>query len=120
MADKPKRKIALARQLRKIMTGPERLLWARLKSRTEGVIFKRQQAIGPYVLDFFCHKAQLAIEIDGGLHDYEHDVIRDAYFASLGIETYRVTAAEVYRNTDHVTDGILLKTGDRLSRLIKN
>jgi very-short-patch-repair endonuclease len=66
MPHEAKRKIALARQLRKAMTEPERLLWARLKSRTNGIVFKRQQAIGPYVLDFFCYRAQLAVEIDGG------------------------------------------------------
>jgi len=65
MTAEPERKIALARKLRKEMTEPERLLWARLKSRENGLVFKRQQAIGPYVLDFFCHKAQLAVEVDG-------------------------------------------------------
>ncbi len=109
MDNKPTRKIALARKLRKEMTEPERLLWARLKERIDGVVFKRQQAIGPYVLDFFCHKVQLAIEVDGGLHDAERDGKRDAYFAGLGIETYRISAVEVYRNADAVTDGIRLR-----------
>ena len=104
------RKIALARQLRKTMTEPERLLWARLKSRAQGIIFKRQQAIGPYVLDFFCYQAQLAVEVDGGLHIHERDAVRDAYFSGLGIETYRIQAAEVYRNADDVADGIWLKS----------
>ena len=113
MPHEPKRKIALARQLRKTMTEPERLLWARLKSRAQGVVFKRQQAIGPYVLDFFCYKAQLAVEVDGGLHDHERDAVRDAYFANLGIETYRVSAAEIYRNADAVADGIWLKIEGR-------
>jgi very-short-patch-repair endonuclease len=78
-----------------------------------GIVFKRQQAIGPYVLDFFCYRAQLAVEIDGGLHDAERDAVRDAYFANLGIETYRVSAAEVYRNADAVADGIWLKAEAR-------
>ncbi|ESQ88368.1 endonuclease domain-containing protein [Asticcacaulis benevestitus] len=108
------RKIARARQLRKTMTEPERLLWARLKSRSHGIVFKRQQAIGPYVLDFFCYQAQLAVEVDGGLHDHERDAARDAYVAGLGIETYRVTAAEVYRNADAVADGIWLKSQEKL------
>ena len=107
------RKISLARQLRKTMTEPERLLWARLKSRAQGIVFKRQQAIGPYVLDFFCYKAQLAVEVDGGLHDHERDVVRDTYFTRLGIETYRVSAAEVYHNADAVADGIWLKIEGR-------
>ncbi len=97
------------------MTEPERLLWARLKSRAGGVVFKRQQPIGPYVLDFFCHKAQLAVEVDGSLHDPEQDTIRDTYFKGLGIETYRVPAADVYRDANAVADGIYLKIDDRLS-----
>lgn len=112
----PKRKIALARQLRKAMTEPERLLWARLKTRNGGIVFKRQQPIGPYVLDFFCYKAQLAVEVDGGLHDAERDEVRDKYFARLGIETYRVSAAEVYRDADAVADGIRLKIDEILRR----
>ncbi len=104
------RKIALARKLRKTMTEPERLLWERLRTRRDGIVFKRQQAIGPYILDFFCHKAQLAIEVDGFMHDLdeqrEHDEVRDTYFVRLGIETYRISAAEVYRDADDVTDGI--------------
>lgn len=113
MNDRPRRKIALAKHLRKIMTEPERLLWSRLKSREHGVVFKRQQAIGPYILDFFCYKAQLAIEVDGALHGANkaiaHDLARDQYFANLKIETYRVTAAEVYCNADAVADGIWLR-----------
>ncbi|MFT4074276.1 MAG: DUF559 domain-containing protein [Asticcacaulis sp.] len=116
MPDKSDRKIALARKLRKTMTEPERLLWARLKSRARGVVFKRQQAIGPYVLDFFCYQAQLAIEVDGNTHDYERDAVRDDYFRRLGIETYRVPAADVYRNADAVADGIWLRVEARPSR----
>lgn len=116
MPVKPERKIALARQLRKTMTEPERLLWARLKSRAQGFVFKRQQAIGPYVLDFFCYRAQLAVEIDGNMHDYERDAARDDYFTRLGIETYRVPAEDVYRNADAVADGIWLRAEARPNR----
>jgi very-short-patch-repair endonuclease len=69
-----------------------------------------------YILDFFCHKAQLAIEVDGGLHDAQKDAMRDEYFASLGIETYRVSAADVYRNADTVADGIKLKLRDMIGK----
>lgn len=114
------RKIALARRLRKTMTEPERLLWSRLKWREEGLVFKRQQAIGPYVLDFFCHKARLAVEVDGIGHSIdaasEHDALRDAYFGRLGIVTYRVSAADVYGNADAVADGIRLLAYERAAR----
>ncbi len=110
------RKIALARKLRKQMTEPEWLLWERLKSREDGAVFKRQQAIGPYILDFFCHAAQLAVEVDGGLHDFERDSVRDAYFARLGIETYRISAADVYRDADAAADGVKLLVAEKLGK----
>jgi very-short-patch-repair endonuclease len=51
-----------------------------------GIVFKRQQAIGPYVLDFFCYRAQLAVEVDGRLHDAERDAVRDAYLQALALK----------------------------------
>ena len=96
------------------MTEPERYLWARLKSRDDGIIFKRQHPIGPYVLDFFCYRAQLAIEVDGGLHDAERDALRDRYFEALGIHTYRIPATEVYRDADEAADGIVLLATERI------
>jgi very-short-patch-repair endonuclease len=107
-------KIALARHLRKTMTEPERYLWDRLKSRDDGIVFKRQQPIGPYVLDFFCHKAQLAVEVDGGLHNANRDAVRDQYFAELGIETYRIAAADVYQDADEAADGIVLLAAEKI------
>ncbi len=96
------------------MTEPERYLWDRLKSRGDGIVFKRQHPIGPYVLDFFCYRAQLAVEIDGGLHDADRDAIRDRYFADLGIHTYRIPAADVYQEADEVADGIVLLAAERI------
>ncbi len=102
-----------ARKLRKEMTEPERLLWARLRNRRNGIVFKRQFPIGAYVLDFFCYRAQMAVEIDGHHHSEasqpEHDDIRDAYMTRRGIETYRVPASDVYRNADAVADGVLIR-----------
>jgi adenine-specific DNA-methyltransferase len=51
--DKPKPKVALARQMRRHLTEPEWLLWQRLKLRLDdGLVFKRQKPYGPYILDF--------------------------------------------------------------------
>ena len=95
------------------MTEPERLLWARLKDRRNGIVFKRQFPMDPYILDFFCYRARLAVEVDGQRHgeaaQAAHDDVRDARMARLGIETYRVPAADVYRNADAVADGIWLR-----------
>ena len=114
----PVRGVETARRLRKTMTEPERLLWARLKDRGNGIVFKRQQPLGPYVLDFFCYRAQIAVEVDGYHHGEEaqaaRDDVRDAYLARRGIETYRITAAEVYRNADAVADGIWLRVEGKI------
>jgi very-short-patch-repair endonuclease len=60
-----------ARDLRRRMDLPEVLLWTELRRRRlAGLRFRRQHPIGRYILDFYCHEARLAVEIDG----YSHDV----------------------------------------------
>ena len=62
-------KITQAKRLRKTMTKPEIWLWGGLKSQHKnGPVFRRQHAIGPYILDFYCVKAKLAVEVDGITH----------------------------------------------------
>ncbi|MBW8733586.1 MAG: DUF559 domain-containing protein, partial [Asticcacaulis sp.] len=64
-----KPKVALARQMRRAMTEPEWLLWERLRVRDETRLnFRRQHAVGPFVLDFYSARAKLAVEVDGALH----------------------------------------------------
>src|SRR5208337_573404 len=59
-----------ARQLRRNATIPERMLWNRLRGgRLAGLKFRRQQPIGPYIVDFFCHEVGLVVEVDGRSHD---------------------------------------------------
>ena len=59
-----------ARRLRRTLSAPEARLWSRLRARLPGKpIFRRQHPLGPYVLDFYCTTAHLAIEIDGISHD---------------------------------------------------
>jgi very-short-patch-repair endonuclease len=66
----PKRIVQRARRLRRKLTVPEARLWSLLRKRFTGQpIFRRQHPIGPYVLDFYCAKAKLAVEIDGIAHD---------------------------------------------------
>jgi len=65
------------------MTDPELMLWSRLRKRLgDGVVFRRQHALGPYILDFFCPMARLAVEVDGPVHSepeqLAHDTRRDA------------------------------------------
>ena len=105
-------KIAFARQLRRDMTPPEARVWARLRVRDTGISFRRQHPIGPYVFDFYCAKAKLAIEIDGLIHTTgdcsNRNERRDAWLLAQGIETYRLEAAEVMADPNEVALGIWL------------
>ena len=89
----------LARGLRAMLTRPERLLWARLRARQLGFKFRRQHPLPPYILDFYCAEAHLAVEIDGDSHGrpsvQERDSNRLAQLAAHGIRVLRFTNAEV-------------------------
>jgi very-short-patch-repair endonuclease len=85
-----------AKRLRKALTPQELGLWVRLKNRRLGGFkFRVQHPIGPYILDFYCAEARLAVEIDGFSHwsaeQERHDQRRDAYFAAMGIQTLRLS-----------------------------
>jgi very-short-patch-repair endonuclease len=61
--------INCAQQLRKENTPPEQLLWLALRNgQIAGLKFRRQYPVGPYVVDFYCHSANLVVEIDGMSH----------------------------------------------------
>jgi very-short-patch-repair endonuclease len=114
-------KYRLARTMRKSLTAPEFLMWERLKARGDDrPIFRRQYAIGPYILDFYCLRARLAVEIDGGQHrQAEHlqkDQVRDAWLKAQGIEVYRLPAFVVLANADAAADGVILLALERLAR----
>jgi very-short-patch-repair endonuclease len=79
-----------ARRLRQALTGPEVGLWVRLRYRQLGGFrFRRQHPVGPYILDFYCAEARLAVEIDGPMHDdpdqIRRDARRDEWLAAAGI-----------------------------------
>jgi very-short-patch-repair endonuclease len=83
----------------------EVLLWAALRGgRLDGLKFRRQHPLGPYVLDFYCPAALLAVEIDGWSHGTENrpeqDEIRDMRLAERGVRTLRIPASEVLRSID--------------------
>lgn len=79
-----------ARTLRRTMTDAETLLWSALPRRSLGHRFRRQQPIGPYIVDFFCPAARLVVEIDGSQHlDSSTDPVRDAWFEQNGILVLR-------------------------------
>jgi very-short-patch-repair endonuclease len=72
-------------------------------------VFRRQHPIGPYVLDFFCARARLAIEIDGISHDMgdrpQRDIRRDAWLEAQGLTVLRIAASELTGKFDDAIDG---------------
>ena len=109
-----------ARSLRKHMTPPERRLWNILRNRPADFRFRRQHPFGPYVLDFFCHEAALAIEVDGAAHGMgdrpQRDDIRDKCVAFQGVRTLRVSAIDVRDNLDGVVRLIVEECRSRSPR----
>ncbi len=98
-------------QLRENMTDAEKRLWWKIKMKqVKGLIFYRQKPIGEYIVDFYCPKAKLAIEIDGSHHfvgeTIEYDRIRDDYLSSLGLRVVRFTNTDVLKNIKGVLERI--------------
>src|SRR4051794_34797093 len=92
--------VARARTLRRTMTRPEARLWQVLRTRPEGLKFRRQHPIGPYVLDFYCPSSKLAIEVDGETHGMggnpARDAARDSWLREQGLRTCRIPARHLY------------------------
>ena len=108
----PKRTVRNARRLRRALSVPEVRLWSRLRERAPGKpVFRRQHPIGPYVLDFYCAKAKLAIEIDGVSHDMgdrpQRDLRRDAWLEARGVTVLRIAAIDLAGAIDEVADAIV-------------
>jgi UDP-N-acetylmuramyl tripeptide synthase/very-short-patch-repair endonuclease len=103
--------LAFIRNLRHTSTTSERLIWSFVRDRRlRGQKFRRQHAVGPYVLDFYCHDLKLAIELDGSQHGeplaQEHDVRRDRFLAERGIRTLRYWNNDVLDNLENVLTDI--------------
>jgi len=98
-----------ARHLRKNPTDAERRLWYHLRRRgIGGHRFRRQAAIGPYIVDFVSFEKRLIIELDGGQHaiDEDSDAERDAWMRSRGYEVLRFWDHEVFGDLEHVLSAI--------------
>ena len=90
--------LGYAKNLRKNMTEQERKLWFTFL-KNHPIRFYRQKIVDKYILDFYCHRAKLAIEIDGSQH-YEdkqetYDFERTAYLKKLGILVIRYTNRDI-------------------------
>jgi very-short-patch-repair endonuclease len=94
-----------AKAMRGSLTRSEVLLWARLRGREPGKpSFRRQHPIGPFIADFFCTAARLVVEVDGGIHTEEANVVRDHLrderLRELGYRVFRISAREVLDDPD--------------------
>ncbi|WP_240549496.1 endonuclease domain-containing protein [Devosia salina] len=98
-----------AKSLRRSMTGPERTLWALLRRDQLNLHFRRQHPIGPFILDFYCAKAKLCVEIDGPVHmeQAEYDQRWTEWLEREGIRVLRFTAEDVERRPAVVVAGIV-------------
>ena len=97
------------RKLRCASTFPERLLWSRLRAgRLAGLKFRRQHAIGPYVVDFFCSGASLVVELDGLSHvgRVAYDTARAIFLKSKGFHVIRYSNDQVLQDLDCVVEDI--------------
>ena len=92
------------KDLRKKFTQTEDLLWQELRNGKLGFRFKRQYSIVNYVVDFYCAKTKLAIELDGGIHKFsqKYDNYRTEYLQSLGVKEIRFKNDEVFSNINNV------------------
>lgn len=110
-----------AKKLRKNMTLEERNLWYKFL-RGYKIRFLRQKVIKNYIVDFYCSKASLVIEIDGGQH-YEDDAIlqdkmRDKELNELGYKVLRFTNFDIKNNFEGVCDTIDKTVKERIPHLI--
>ena len=111
-----------AREMRRAPSDAERNLWHELRGKRFGVRFRRQQPIGPYVVDFYCSPARLIIELDGNQHSLEllrrSDERRTQWLEQHGYRVLRFWNDEVFQNLEHVIEQILdklLECGARMA-----
>jgi very-short-patch-repair endonuclease len=109
-----------ARALRTDSTEAEKVLWRLVRAhRLNGIAFRRQTPIGPYIADFVSHSAKLVIERDGGQH-YEdvhekRDKRRDSFFRSKGFRVLRFSNHDVLTNREGVWDVIAAAVGEAVA-----
>ena len=95
-----KEKLERARELRREMTPAEKLLWQQVRAKKLGVRFRRQQIIAGFIVDFYCHRAALVVEVDGDIHDLqqEEDARREKVLIEMGLRILRFRNDEVVKN----------------------
>jgi very-short-patch-repair endonuclease len=113
--------LAFARKPRQQCSDAEQLVWRLLRGRRlSGMKFRRQHPLAPFVLDFYCDEAKLAIERDGGQHNTDksrrYDLNRTAFINKQGISVLRFWNHEVLEDTETVLEAIHNALTPALSR----
>ncbi|MFN2439219.1 MAG: endonuclease domain-containing protein [Chitinophagaceae bacterium] len=102
-----------AEELRKTMTGAEKIVWEKVCNKQLGVRIRRQHPIYKYIADYYCHELKLVIEIDGEIHlakeNREYDISRDITLNEFGIQIIRFTNEQVINDTDQIIKEIKKK-----------
>lgn len=92
------------------MTDYEKSLWMCLRKKQLGYRFLRQYSIDNFILDFYCPKRKIAIEVDGTQHsnkeNLEYDMLRTFHLEALGIKVLRFTNEEIFQNLEKVIEEI--------------
>jgi very-short-patch-repair endonuclease len=102
------------RRLRDTGTDAERKLWCHLRAgRLDGLRFRRQHPLPPYVVDFYCHACRLVIELDGSQHTSDGDAIRTQALNRQGLLIVRFWDNQVLLETEAVLEAILTLARNR-------
>jgi very-short-patch-repair endonuclease len=108
-----------ARKMRKEPTLAERLLWSRLRNQRNGIVFRRQQPLGPYIADFYCSMAKLVVELDGWSHDdtREHDEVRTQWLESEKFTVVRLWNMTVIKDSEGAASSLFLFAEELIKQL---
>ncbi len=104
--------VEIARQFRKEPTRSEHILWQALRGKQlDGIKFRRQQPIGPFIVDFYNSVYRLVVEVDGSVHDnqVELDRERQNLLEQLGLNVLRVKSEDVEKSLPSVLEAIRSK-----------
>lgn len=103
--------VNLARALRNSATKAEVILWGSLRKKQTGFKFRRQTPLGPYIVDFYCPKLRLVIEVDGAIHTLdkikERDKERQKYLENNNLIVIRFWNHQIFEDIDSVMEQII-------------
>jgi very-short-patch-repair endonuclease len=112
---------SVATRLRREMTDAEKRLWHFLRrDQICGARFYRQRPIGHYIVDFYCPRAKIVVEVDGGQHYSDEgsraDVRRDEFLRRQGLEVLRFDNGQVLTSAQAVAEEIARRVAERITQ----